>query len=129
MGISYGMPISIAKGYIYMIHKFKKTGYIFTDKKNPKWGIMSTILGIISAVSVYMTIYLSYKNGGEALMQYGAVIILVIIYAGVGIILGIRSCMEKDIFRLFPIMGIILNVLDILMAFFILYMGLAWKDF
>lgn len=107
-----------------MIHLFGKKGYIFTNKKTPKWGIMSTILGIISILSVCVAVYLTYKNKGSALPQYGSVIVLSIIYSIAGLALGIRSCFGKDVFRFFPIMGIIFNAWGLLLEFFILYMGI-----
>ncbi len=102
-----------------------KEGYIFTDKKNPKWGIMSSILGVITVVSIWMAVYFTYRNGGMAPMQYGAVILLAIVYAITGISLGIHSLTEKDIFRFFPIVGIVLNLLAAIAGGFILYLGLG----
>lgn len=99
--------------------------YIFTNKKNPKWGIMSFILGLIAVVSVCIVVYLTYQNKGAAFMQYGAVILLEIIYSGIGIVLGIRSNMEQDIYRFFPVAGIIFNALGIAAGGFILYLGVV----
>ena len=89
-----------------------KNGYIFTDKKNPKWGIMASMLGLIATISLCLVIHLTYLNGGTAPMQYGLVVIL-----------AIRSLTEKDIFRFFPICGIVLNALAILGGGVILYFG------
>lgn len=106
-----------------MLRIFGKTGYIFTDKKNPKWGIMSTILGLIAGVSIGLAIHRTYLNQGAALMQYGAVVLLAMFYAAAGLVLGIRSLMEKDIFRIFPVMGIFLNALTVIASGIILYLG------
>ncbi|MDE7322467.1 MAG: hypothetical protein K2N73_06985 [Lachnospiraceae bacterium] len=106
-----------------MLRIFGKTGYIFTDKKNPKWGIMSSILGLIATASVSLAVHLTYLNDGTAPMQYGAVVILAMIYAVAGLTLGIRSLMEKDIFRIFPVIGILLNVLTVIVGGIILYLG------
>lgn len=102
---------------------FTKRGYIFTDKKNPRNGIMSAILGVIAVVSICIAIDLTYRNKGQALIQYGAAVFLALIYSIVGLILGIRSLREPDIFRLFPILGIIFNVIAILADGAILYWG------
>ncbi len=56
-------------------------------------------------------------------MQYGMVVLLSVIYAMTGMLLGVKSLLEKDIFKLFPIMGIVLNVLAVLAGGFILYLG------
>ena len=106
-----------------MFRIFGKEGYIFTDKKNPRWGIMSTILGLIAGVSICMAIHKTYLNKGTALMQYGAVVILSMVYAVIGLVLGIRSLTEKDIFRFFPVIGIFLNILTIITSGIILYLG------
>jgi hypothetical protein len=97
--------------------------YIFTDKTNPRNGIMSFILGMIAVVSICISIHLTYRNNGQALVQYGAAVLLAFIYSLIGIILGIRSLKEPDIFRLFPILGIIFNAIAIIAAGAILYFG------
>ena len=106
-----------------MFRIFGKEGYIFTDKKNPKWGIMSTILGLIAGISICMAVYQTYLNKGTAFMQYGAVVLLAMVYAMAGLVLGIRSLAEKDIFRIFPVTGIFLNVLTMIASGIILYLG------
>ena len=100
-----------------------KNGYIFTDKKNPKRGIMASMLGLIATISLCLAIHFTYLNGGTAPMQYGMVVILAIAYAIAGMVIAIRSLTEKDIFRFFPICGIVLNALAILGGGVILYFG------
>ena len=56
-------------------------------------------------------------------MQYGMVVVLSIGYAIAGMVLGIRSLTEKDIFRIFPICGIVFNSLAFLGGGAILYFG------
>ena len=107
-----------------MFKIFNKEGYIFTDKKNPSLGIMSTILGLIAVVSVVAAVYFTYLAKGVAPMQYGMVIFLSVLYAVIGIMIGIRALLEKDIFRFFPILGIVFNVLAVLGGGAILYLGL-----
>ena len=102
---------------------FHRPGYKFTNKKNPEQGIMASILGTIAIVSVGLAVYLTYLNKGVAPMQYGTVILLSLLFAIVGLVLAIRACMEKDIYRLFPVLGIILNGITILAGGFILYLG------
>jgi len=107
-----------------MLKRFKKEGYIFTDKKNPHLGIMSTILGLIAVVSVVVAVYCTYLDKGAAPMQYGMVVLLSVLYAIIGIVIGIRALLEKDIFRFFPILGLVLNGIAILGGGAILYLGL-----
>ena len=93
----------------------RKSGYIFTSKRHPERGIMSLILGIISIISVVVAIYLAYRNNGNAQPQYGAAIFLVTIYSVVGIILGVVSRMEKEVYYLFPYLGMLLNAVALSM--------------
>lgn len=102
---------------------FQRKGYKFTKKKNPQQGIMASILGMIANVSIAFAVYFTFQNKGVAPMQYGTVILLSLIFALVGFVLAIRSCLEKDIYRLFPISGIILNSIALLAGGFILYLG------
>lgn len=104
---------------------FHKQGYIFTDKKNPVRGIMSAILGLISIVSVCLAVYLTYQNKGAAPIQYGSVILLSLVFAVTGMVLGILAMLEKDIFKVFPVAGILLNGLTIVAGIFILYIGVS----
>jgi hypothetical protein len=84
---------------------------------------MSFILGLIAVSSICIAVDLTYKNSGQALMQYGAAVLLALIYSVIGLVLGIRSLKEQDIFRLFPILGIIFNALAIIAVGAILYFG------
>ena len=102
---------------------FHRPGYIFTDKKNPERGIMSAILGVIACVSVCLAVYLTSQNKGAAPMQYGSVILLSMVFSIVGMVLGILAMLEKDIFRMFPVLGIILNSLTLIAGCMILYIG------
>ena len=51
------------------------------------------------------------------------VILLSVIYAMIGMVLGVRSLLQKDIFKLFPITGIVLNVIAAIEGGIILYLG------
>lgn len=103
---------------------FRRKGYKFTKKKNPQQGSASAILGVIANASIALAVYFTFQNKGVAPMQYGTVILLSLIFALVGLVLGIRSNLEKDIYRLFPILGIVLNSMALLESGFILYMGI-----
>ena len=84
---------------------------------------MSTILGVISLVTLVYTVIMSYLRAGDIPRQYGAAALLVMIFAFVGIILGVVSKTEKDKFYLFAYLGIALNVLALAVISVILYAG------
>lgn len=100
-----------------------KRSYIFTNKEHPEKGIMSAILGILSVITFGTAIYLSYLNNGEANARYGAAGVLAAIFMIAGFILGGLSITEKDKFKLFPVLGIVINTIAFLMLSLILYAG------
>ncbi len=96
---------------------------MFTDNRHPEKGIMSAILGCISVGALIAAVVLTYRDGGQAQLRYAAAAMLAAIFSVAGIILGIMSRFERDIFKLFPNIGIILNSLAFLFVVFILVLG------
>lgn len=88
---------------------------------------MAFILGILSVVTYVTAIYLSYRHGGESSARYGAAGILASVFMLAGMWLAIRSLVEKDRFKLFPVLGMILNGAAFLILSLILYAG-AYVD-
>lgn len=101
----------------------RKGGFIFTSKRHPEKGIMASILGMISILSLMAAVYFTTVNKGEARPQYGAVGLIVTLFSLGGMILGIMAAMEKEKFRLFPVLGIVLNLVALAMISMILYAG------
>ena len=98
--------------------------YMFTDNRHPEKGIMSAVLGTLSVITLSLAVLFSYKNGGQALVQYAAAAFVAAIFSCLGLILGIMSRFERDIFKLFPNLGILLNLLSVLFIVFLLILGL-----
>lgn len=101
----------------------KKNSYMFTSKQHTQKGIMSTILGIISLGTLAYAVVMSYLKAGDIPRQYGAAAMLVMIFAFIGIILGVVSKTERDKFYFFTYLGIVLNVLALAVISIILYAG------
>lgn len=101
----------------------KKNSYMFTNKQHTQKGIMSTILGVISLATLAYAVVMSYLRAGDIPRQYGAAAMLVMIFAFVGIMLGVVSKTERDKFYLFSYLGIVLNVLVLAVISVILYAG------
>lgn len=101
----------------------KKNTYMFTNKEHTQKGIMSTILGVISLVTLAYAVIMSYLRAGDIPRQYGAAAMLVMIFAFAGIVLGVVSKTERDKFYLFTYLGIVLNVLALAVISVILYAG------
>lgn len=101
----------------------KKNSYMFTNKQHTQKGIMATILGVISLVTLAYAIVMSYLKAGNVPRQYGAAVLLVMVFAFVGIALGVISKTERDKFYLFSYLGIALNVVALIVISVILYAG------
>lgn len=101
----------------------RKKNYIFTNKKHSDKAIMSTILGVISLVSIGIVTYLSYRGGGVMHGGYGVTGVLATIYSLIGLILGIVTIRDKDIYRIFPVLGTVFNFAALAGISFLLYLG------
>lgn len=101
----------------------KKSSFMFTTKEHTLKGIMATILGVISLVTIGYVILDSYRSAGAVPQEYGAAAFLTMIFAFVGIILGVISKSERDKFYFFSYLGIVLNVLVLAVLSVILYAG------
>ena len=105
-------------------HDLIRERYMFTDNRHPEKGIMSAVLGTLSVITLSLAVLFSYKNGGQALVQYAAAAFVAAIFSCIGLVLGIMSRFEKDIFKIFPNIGIFLNFLSFLVVVFLLVLGL-----
>ncbi len=107
------------------IKKFEpvRDRYMFTDNRHPEKGVMSAILGCISVGAIIAAVVFTYNNGGQAQLRYAAAVMVAACFSVAGIILGIMSRFERDIFKLFPNLGIILNSLSLAFIIFILVLG------
>lgn len=85
--------------------------------------IMSTVLGVLSTGSMILAAYLSYVEKGAENIRYGTACFLALIFAFVGVALGVAGRMEKDKFYLFSYIGIGMNLAAIGLASLILYAG------
>ena len=100
-----------------------KKGYKFTNKKHTEKGIMSTILGIISLVSVGTAVYQTYLAKGNAGSNMGIVGVMITIFSVTGLVLGYMGKNEQDKFKFFAYLGMILNVAVMACISVILYAG------
>lgn len=103
----------------------KRSGYIFTNKFHSSRAIMSTLLGLISIVSLVTVICLTYIRGGEAAISYGLTGLLAMLMSVAGIVLGIVTALEKDRYRLFPALGILLNLIALVIDALIVCLGVG----
>ena len=88
--------------------------YIFTDKRESKKGILSAMLGAMSLISVFLTVYFTWQNHGTAYVRYGVVALLCLKLPKEIVMEKIMAKLEEDKFYLFAWIGIVLNVLTLL---------------
>lgn len=101
----------------------KRKGYIFTNKKHSNRAVMAVALGIISLASLGTTVFLSYRGQGVFRAKYGVIALLSAVYSLAGLALGIVTVLDKNYYRLFPVLGVVLNTVTLAGISLILYMG------
>lgn len=101
----------------------KRPGYIFTNKSHSDKAIMSTILGIISTLSLIAIIYLTYVQEGVAPISYGLTGLFIMLFSLIGLILAIVTMIEKDIYKLFPSLGLCFNLVALIGIGIVIYAG------
>ncbi|MBQ8245980.1 MAG: hypothetical protein IJZ42_02525 [Lachnospiraceae bacterium] len=102
----------------------RRQPYKFTIKKISPWSVMSTILGAISLISMVLAIIFTFQNQGTAKPGYGLTAILALIFSGAGLVLGIRTRFEKDMYYIFANIGIALNGCMLAFLIYILVLGI-----
>jgi len=88
----------------------RKRGYKFTNKRHSQMGIMSLVFGILSLVSYVLVVYLSYKSAGDVPNGYGVTGFLITIFGIIGTTLAALDLRQKDCYKFFPGIGLILNL-------------------
>lgn len=97
--------------------------YMFTDNRHPEKGIMSAALGVIAVASLAVSVFFTFRDGGQAQIRYAAAAFVAAVFAVVGLFLGIKSRFERDIFKLFPNIGITLNAIAVVFVIAILVLA------
>lgn len=101
----------------------KRKNYIFTNRKHSPRAIMSTVLGLISNVSLGIVLYMTYLSGGNAPLSYGLTGLLAALYSTVGLVLGMLTVREKDTYKVFPLLGTLLNLVALGILIFLVQLS------
>lgn len=86
--------------------------------------LMSDCLGGIAVVFSCITLYLTFRNGGQATERLAVAFFLCIIIALSGLVIAILSRKERDIYYFFSYLGMILNGAVLLAGAFVMYLGI-----
>lgn len=102
----------------------EKHHFIFTNRKNPPQGIMSTILGVISLFLLIHLIVASFHMGGNVSLREGTALFLSFVMSLAGLILGAFGKAVKNAFYLLCYIGIGLCLVNFIACGVILYLGM-----
>ncbi len=84
---------------------------------------MAAVLGLISLASLGIVVFFSYQSGGAAPTGYGFTGVLALLFSFTGLVLGILTVRDKNYYRLFPVLGVLLNLAALAEISLILYAG------
>lgn len=101
----------------------QKRNYMFTNRKHSQKAVMSTAFGVLCTVSLVVVTLLSYGREGDIPAGYGFTGVFATLLSLIGLILGILAVREKDRFKLFGWLGILLNGIGLAMVSGILYVA------
>lgn len=85
--------------------------YKFTDKKLSRGGLIASGLFLFSAISFVAGVYISFKNHGAGTEIVGILGTVAFLLSIVGLIIGLRSFKEDNVFLGFPWLGTIGNAI------------------
>lgn len=91
----------------------RKKGYKFTEKTHSKLGIAAVVLAFILLAAYGTFVYLAFVGDGNLPVYYGSAGVLAMLVSFVGVVLAVRSMREENSFQLFPRMGLLLSLLDV----------------
>ena len=103
--------------------KARSNKYKFSVKTHPIKAIFSVLLGVISFVMLMISCYLSWQNRGNLGIMIGLFGIIAFLVAIIGFIMAFTSFKRKDVHLRFPLIGIALNVVLIIIYVAIYVMG------
>lgn len=96
---------------------------VFTNKKHSNRAIMATILGIISIAALVTVVFMTYMSAGDAPAGYGVTGLFATVFSSIGLGLSIVTFQDRQYYRVFPVLGIGLNLIALGGVSLILYVG------
>lgn len=87
----------------------------FSDKKHPKHGIISVVLGVLSIIILLDTLHCVRTAKGRAEWKLVALGLATMVLSIIGFVLAVRCNKEEDIYHVTPAVGSVLNGIMILL--------------
>lgn len=102
----------------------RKRKYKFTDKNQSRWGIISSVMGLLVISLTAGMIAVAYMQSGQAGKIVAIPGFLALLLSFAGLYYGIRGTREEDTWHLFSWLGCLMNGL-VLTAYVLIYI-LGW---
>lgn len=103
----------------------KRELFHLSGRKHTRHGVVSTIIGIfviVGFISISIISSTTHGKGGEILGLIGLILLAMSVY---GFIMAYKAFQAKDIFYRFPIIGIVLNSIMVILLFILFILGLG----
>ncbi len=84
---------------------------------------MAVVLGLISLGAMGYVVFQSYASAGDARVSDAFTVLLALVYSITGFGLGLVTVQNKGYYRLFPVLGLLLNLAALGGIRLILYAG------
>lgn len=118
----YGLTLSERQ-----LRNRRRGRYIFTDKKHPWRGIFSVVMGIFAFLCLILSILLTFRSKSAASGGYAVGAFLGLAYAICGLVMGILSGRERDIYVVFPRAGVLINAMALLSVCGVVALGFVFR--
>lgn len=96
----------------------------FSGRKHSKKGIFSSVIGMVAVLGFLTISMISGLNHGNGTMMLGVLGLMLLVFAVYGCYLSYQSFKERDIFYHFPITGMTLNGVLLILLFILYILGL-----
>lgn len=89
-----------------------RRSYKFTEKKHSPRAIVSFALAVITLLTYFVFVFLSYQAAGQLSAYYGAVGVLAMLVAMISVGIAATTLKEEDSFAFFPRTALILSIIS-----------------
>ncbi|SES79943.1 DUF6142 family protein [[Clostridium] polysaccharolyticum] len=101
----------------------RREAYTFSDKAHPKEGIFASILGGVLLIAFLVLFAVTSKKQGG--LGVGLAGLLILFCSIAGIVLSIRAMKKEDILYRYPVIGLAVNGIVLLISIALYFAGLA----
>ena len=97
--------------------------YKFTNKRHSLRSIMAVNMALIGLVAIAAAVWQGYRNNGVVALEHGAAVCLAVIMSVIGLCMAIAGRLDPNRYRIFPDLGIGLNLLVLACGAVFLFFG------